>query len=205
MYVCGTCGQSVSDAVKFCPRCGASRAATMHGIRDFTGRNRPLDVVGKLVLCLLGLGLLFLLVQGILLKAYGVNTNAEVYRAEQKEAERRGDEIRLDPTRFEISYRYSVAGETYEGRDTLYFERGYVTEMGADGKPVPKTAVVRYLPSVPRWSEIVSVPGGKHSSHLTKNPLGWIGLVLLALIFAAVIRHNRRARKTADNGESRRN
>ena len=195
MHVCKTCGQTINDSARFCPQCGSPQDPAMYGVRDSTGKTHPLGMAGKLLMCMVGLCLAFLLVQGMLLKAYGVNTTAVVYRAEQKEAERYGDEIRLDPTRFELSYRYSVTGKTYEGRDTLYFERGYVTEMGVDGKPVPKTAVVRYLPSVPSWSEIVSVPGGKHSSHLDKNPFAWLGLLLLVLIFAVAVLHNRRARK----------
>ena len=119
-----------------------------------------MGVFSKIILCLLAAGMVFLLVQNIMLKTFGVTINAVVYNAQQQKI--RSIDDRRDPTRFELSYRYTVAGETYEGKETMYFEYGYVTEMGADGKPVPKTAVVRYLPSIPRWSEIVSVPGGRH-------------------------------------------
>jgi len=159
MYVCGKCNQAVNESAKFCPRCGNPQNAAMYGIRDYTTKRRPLGAFGKVILCLLGLGTVFLLVQSILLKTYGVTTSAVVYQAEQQE--RRDMDDRRDPTRFELSYRYTVEGETYEGKGTMYFENGYVTEMGVDGKPIPKTAVVRYLPSIPRWSEIISVPGGK--------------------------------------------
>jgi len=137
--------------------------------------------------------MVFLLVQSMLLKTYGVTTSAVVYQAEQ-EVKRDVDD-RLDPTRFELSYRYAVEGETYEGKGTMYFEHGYVTEMGADGNPIPKTAVVRYLPSVPRWSEIVSVPGGKNSSYFMGVPTVLLIVVVLALALAAVLVHHRRVRR----------
>jgi len=153
-------------------------------------------VFSKIILCLLAAGMVFLLVQSIMLKTFGVTTNATVYYARQEEL--RNEDDHYDPTRFELSYRYTVDGETYEGKSTMYFEQGYVTEMGADGKEIPKTAVVRYLPSIPRWSEIVSVPGGKHGSHLMENSLGWIGVGLLVLIIVAMIIRTRRARKKAE-------
>jgi len=132
-------------------------------------------------------------VQSILLKAYGVTTSAVVYQAEQQE--QRDMDDRRDPTRFELSYRYTVGSETYEGKSTMYFEYGYVTEIGVDGKPIPKTAVVRYLPSIPRWSEIVSVPGGKQSSYFLGIPTGLLIVGILALAFAAVMIHHRRVRR----------
>ena len=137
--------------------------------------------------------MVFLLVQSILLKTYGVITSAVVYQAEQQE--KRNMDDRRDPTRFELSYRYTVEGETYKGKSTMYFEHGYVTEMGVDGKPIPKTAVVRYLPSIPRWSEIVSVPGGKNSSYFMGIPTGLLIVGILALALAAVLIHHRCAQQ----------
>jgi len=121
-----------------------------------------MGVFGKIVLCLVGLCLVFLVTQSVLLKAFGVTTEGVVYDARQQKM--RDDEDRYDPTRFELRYRYTVDGKTYEGKSTMYFENGYVTEIDADGKEMQKTAVVRYLPVIPKWSEIVSVPGGKGKS-----------------------------------------
>jgi len=165
----------------------------MYGIRDYTAKRRPLGVFGKFILCLLGLATVFLSVRNILLKNFGVTTSAVVYRAEQQE--RRDMDDRRDPTRFELSYRYTAEGETYEGKDTMYFEYGYVTEMGTDGKPIPKIAVVRYLPSVPRWSEIVSVPGGRNSSYFMGVPADLLIFGILATALAAVLIHHRRVRR----------
>jgi len=152
-------------------------------------------VFSKIILCLLAVVVVFLLVQSIMLKTFGVTTNATVYYARQEEL--RNEDDHYDPTRSELSYRYTVDGKTYEGKNTMYFEHGYVTEMGADGKEIPKTAVVRYLPSIPRWSEIVSVPGGKHGSNLIVGSFGWIGFGLLVMILAVMIIRTRRARKKA--------
>jgi len=128
-------------------------------------KRRRISVFSIVVLCLVGLIMVFLMIQSVLLKNFGVTTDAIVYYAQQQTS--RDEDDRYDPTRFELSYRYTVDGKTYEGKSTMYFENGYVTEMGTDGKEIPKTAVVRYLPAVPRWSEIVSVPGGKSSSGFT--------------------------------------
>ena len=78
MYVCGKCNQAVNESAKFCPRCGNPQNAAMYGIRDYTTKRRPLGAFGKVILCLLGLGTVFLLVQSILLKTYGVTTSAFV-------------------------------------------------------------------------------------------------------------------------------
>ena len=85
-----------------------------------------MGVFSKIILCLLAVGLVFLLVQSIMLKTFGVTTNATVYYARQEEL--RNEDDHYDPTRFELSYRYTVDGETYEGKGTMYFEYGYVTE-----------------------------------------------------------------------------
>jgi len=193
MRVCTNCNQTVEESVKFCPRCGGPQDAAMYGIRDYTAKRRPIGVFGKVTLCLLGLGMVFQSVRSILLKNFGVTTPAVVYRAEQQE--KRDVDDRSDPTRFELSYRYKAEGETYEGSGTMYFEYGYVTEMGTDGKPIPKTAVVRYLPSIPSWSEIVSVPGGRNSSYTMGIPNDTLIVVILALVFAAVLIHHRIVRR----------
>jgi len=199
MYVCKTCNQTVNESAKYCPNCGSPQNAVMHGIRDYSAKRRPVGVFGKIMLVLLGLCAVFLLVQSVLLSAFGVNTTAVIYNAEQQNY--RFTDDRYDPTRFELSYRYTVSGETYEGKSTMYFEYGYVTEMGADGKEIPKTAVVRYFPPIPGWSNIVSVPGGKHDSHLMKNPFGWLGLGLLVLLIAVMVIRGRRLRKRRKSGE----
>ena len=159
-------------------------------------KGRSMGVFGKIVLCIVGLCLVFMLVQSVLLKTLGMITDGVVYYARQQTS--RDEDDRYDPTRFELSYRYTVDGRTYEGKSTMYFEYGYVTEMGADGKEIPKTAVVRYLPAVPGWSEIVSVPGGKSSSTFMSNPIVWIGFGLLALILVAVVIHTRRLSKKVE-------
>ena len=166
----------------------------MYGIRGYSAKRRPLGVFGKVTTYLVMLLLAFMLVQSMLLSWFGVTTTAVVYNAEQKEYMDTMDN-RLDPSRFELSYRYRVSDKTYEGTDIMYFQYGYVPEMGADGKEIQKTAVVRYFPPIPGWSEIVSVPGGKSNSHLAESPLGWFGFVLLALMFAVVVIRARRARK----------
>ena len=215
---CQNCGTQLSDNVKFCHSCGAAMEADVQPfggyapaqppcdqqligfsqhIRNFTAKNRSLGVFGKVILCLLGVFAVFLFVQNILLSAFGVNTSAVVYRAEQQQF--RDTDDRYDPTRFELSYRYTVDGATYEGKDTMYFEYGYVTEMGVDGKEIPKTAVVRYLPSVPSWSKIVSVPGGKHSPQLMENPLSWLGFGLLVLLIVVMVNRGRRLRKQMES------
>jgi len=201
MYLCKKCNQAVSEAAKFCPACGASvgasspQDAAMYGIRDFTRKRRPIGVFGKIMLCVVGLCLLLLLTQSVLLSVFGANTNGVVYDA--KQIQLRNSTDRHNPTRFELSYRYTVSDKTYESKDTMYFEYGYVVEAGADGKSIPKTTAVRYLPAFPQWSRIESVSGGKHTSHLMENPFGWLGLILLAVLTAVMIIHNRRARKKA--------
>ena len=166
----------------------------MYGIRGYSAKRRPLGVFGKVTTYLVMLLLAFMLVQSMLLSWFGVTTTAVVYNAEQKEYMDTMDN-RLDPSRFELSYRYRVSDKTYEGTDIMYFQYGYVTEIGTDGKEIPKTAVVRYFPPVPSWSEIVSVPGGKYNSYLLKTPLDWFCLVLLVLLIAFFIIRGRRARK----------
>ena len=186
---CKNCGTRQTDDARFCENCGSPLDAATYGIRDLTAKRRPLGMLMKI---LVGLLLVIVLTQSMLLSVFGVNTTAVVYQTGRKEYT--SDDDQYDQTRFELGYRYTVAGETYEGSDTMYFVNGYVTQTGADGKPVPKTAVVRYLPSVPRWSRIVSVPGGKRGSNPMNEPFGWLGVVLLILMLA-VVRIRRRARK----------
>jgi len=83
----------------------------------------------------------------------------------------------------------------------MYFEYGYVTEMGADGKDIPKTAVVQYFPPIPGCRNVVSVPGGRHDSHFVKSPFGWLGLGLLTLLIAVIVIHGRRMWKRTKTRE----
>jgi hypothetical protein len=193
MYVCKKCNQAVNETAKFCPKCGSPQDAAMYGIRDFTTKRRPLSVFRKIMLCLVGLCLVFLPTRSVLLTMFGATTQAVVYNAEQQELRNSTD--RHDPTRWELSYRYTVSGKTYESKDTMYFEYGYTVEIDVDGKGIPKTAVVRYLPAVPHWSRIESVSGGRHVSHLMENPFGWLGPILLVMLLAGMIIRNRHTRK----------
>ena len=193
MY-CEKCGLQLSGNSKFCKNCGNPQNGSMN--RDFKSQKKSTSVFQKIVLFLLAICVIFMLVQSILLKNFGVTVNAEIYSVVQKEYINSSDKEELsDPTRFELSYRYTVDGKTYESKGTMYFQYGYVVEVEADGKSIPKTAVVRYFPPIPSWSEIVSVQGGKHGSHLTGTPFGWIVVVIFVLMLVIMLIRNRRIRK----------